>query len=99
MSYIFVNKSAVVFDIEDIVAHYKIINPALAIAFLDRLEEAKKYVSHHPLAFQIKYKNVRTVLLKQFPYHIHYIIDDVKKQIVVLAIIHAYIKPKNYLKR
>ncbi len=96
MSYSFVNKPAVTFDIEDIVDFYKSIKPELAIAFLDRVEEAKKYIADYPVAFQIKYKNVRTVLLKQFPYHIHYIVDDAKKQIVVLAVIHAYKNPKDY---
>jgi plasmid stabilization system protein ParE len=99
MSYTFVNKPAVNYDIEDVVDYYKSINPELATAFLDRVEEAKKYIVDFPLAFQIKYKNVRTVLLEQFPYHIHYIVDDAKKQIVVLAIIHAYRNPKNYSKR
>lgn len=92
MSYTFVNKPAVTFDIEDVVDYYKSINPELATAFLDRIDEAKKYIADFPLAFQIKYKNVRTVLLEQFPYHIHYIVDDSKKQIVVLAVIHAYRK-------
>jgi plasmid stabilization system protein ParE len=96
MSYSFVNKPSVNFDIFDVVDYYKSIKPELAIAFLDRLEEAKKYITKFPEAFQIKYKNVRTVLLKQFPYHIHYIVDDAKKQIVVLAIIHAYKNPKDY---
>lgn len=99
MSYTFVNKPAVTFDIEGIVDYYKSINPELAIAFLDRVEEAKKYIVDFPTAFQIKYKNVRTVLLEQFPYHIHYIVDDTKKQIVVLAVIHAYKKPKDYSNR
>jgi plasmid stabilization system protein ParE len=96
MSYSFVNKPSVNCDIIDVVDYYKSIKPDLAIAFLDRLEEAKKYITKFPEAFQIKYKNVRTVLLKQFPYHIHYIVDDAKKQIVVLAIIHAYKNPKDY---
>jgi plasmid stabilization system protein ParE len=99
MSHTFVNKPKVIFDIEDIVDYYISINPELATAFLDRVEEAKKYIADFPLAFQIKYKNVRTVLLEQFPYHIHYIVDDVKKQIVVLAVIHAYKNPKDYSKR
>lgn len=99
MSYGFVNKPAVIFDIQDIVDYYKNVNPELAIAFLDRIEEAKKYIADFPTAFEIKYKNVRTVLLKQFPYHIHYVLNDTKKQIVVLAVIHAYRKPKDYSKR
>jgi plasmid stabilization system protein ParE len=90
MNHTFVNKPKVTFDIEDIVDYYKSINPELATAFLDRVEEAKKYIADFPLAFQIKYKNVRTVLLEQFPYHIHYI---------VLAVIHAYKNPKDDSKR
>ena len=99
MSYILVNKSAVFFDIEDVVAYYKTINLDLAVSFLDRLEEAKKYIIDYPTAFQVKYKNVRIVILKQFPYLIHYIVDDVKKQIVVLAVIHANKNPKDYSTR
>ena len=37
----FVNKPKVIFDIEVIVDYYKSINPELATAFLDRVEEAK----------------------------------------------------------
>lgn len=99
MTHTFVNKPKVIFDIEAIVDYYKSINPELATAFLDRVEEAKKYIADFPEAFQIKYKNVRTVLLEQFPYHIHYIVDDAKKQIVVLAVIHAYKNPKDYSNR
>lgn len=96
MSYTLVNKPLVNNDIIDVVEYYKSIKPELAFAFLDRLEEAKKYIADYPVAFQIKYKNIRTVLLKQFPYHIHYMVNDVEKQIVVLAIIHAYKNPKDY---
>ena len=35
MSYYFVNKPAVVNDIEDVVVYYNKINPNLAISFLD----------------------------------------------------------------
>jgi hypothetical protein len=49
--------------------------------------------------FQIKYKVVRTLLLKQFPYHIHYLIDDAKQQIIILAVIHAYKNPADYNNR
>ena len=98
MRYTFLNKPAVTYDIEGIVNYYKSINPELATAFLDRLEEAKKYIEDFPVAFQIKHKNVRTILLEQFPYHIHYIVDVAKKQIFVLAVIHAYKNPNDYSK-
>ena len=99
MRYHLVNKPAATSDIEDTVDYYKIISTDLANRFIDRLEEAKKHITENPEAFQIKYKNVRTILLKQFPYHIHYIVDNSKKQIIVLAIIHAYRNPKDYTSR
>ncbi len=71
----------------------------LAKQFMFRFEEASVNISHTPLGFQVKYKEVRTLLLKQFPYHIHYLIDDNKKQIVILAIIHAYRNPADYTNR
>ena len=99
MSYVFVNMSAVKTDILEALDYYKKISPELAKQFLFRLREAKVYIAKSPVGFQIKYKEVRTLLLKQFPYHIHYLIDDDKKQIVILAIIHAYKNPKDYSTR
>jgi plasmid stabilization system protein ParE len=99
MSYIFVSRPSVKNDIIDAVNYYKSLNPELAKQFLFRIREAKVYISRTPSGFQIKYNVVRTLLLKQFPYHIHYLINDSKKQIVILAIIHAYQKPADFSTR
>lgn len=99
MIYAFVINPSVTDDILDIVTYYKNINPELALDFLNKIEITKKYISDFPLAFQIKYKNVRMVLLEQFPYQIHYVIDDDAKQIIVLAVIHAYRNPRDYSKK
>ena len=96
MSYSFVNRFAVRTDIINATDYYKNINPELAKQFLFRIREAKAYIARSPLGFQIKYKEVRTLLLKQFPYHIHYLIDDTQKQIIILAVIHAYKNPTDY---
>src|SRR5207245_947115 len=99
MSYSFVNRPVVKADILEALDHYKKISPRLAKQFLFRIREAKTYIARTPLGFQIKYNNVRTLLLKQFPYHIHFLIDDNKKQIIVLAVIHAYKNPADYSNR
>ena len=98
MSYSFVNRPAVKTDIADAAAYYKTINLDLAKQFLLRIREAKASIARYPHGFQIKYKEVRTLLLNQFPYHIHYLIDDSKKHIVILAVIHAYKNPVDYSK-
>jgi len=99
MSYSFVNRPDAGIDIINITNYYKNINSELAKQFLFRIREAKAYIAQAPEGFQIRYKEVRTLLLKQFPYHIHYLIDDNKKQIVILAIIHAYKNPVDYSNR
>jgi plasmid stabilization system protein ParE len=96
MSYAFVSRPLVKQDITEAISYYQKITPLLAKQFLLRIKEAKIYIEQSPLGFQLKYKEVRTVLLKQFPYHIHYLIDEERKQIVILAIIHAYKNPTDY---
>lgn len=91
-----VNRSEVKSDILFAVNYYKQINPKLAKQLLFRIREAKAAILRSPYGFQIKYKDVRTLLLKQFPYHIHYQLDETKGQIVILAFIHSYQKPQDY---
>ncbi len=96
MSYQFINRPLVKTDITVAVDYYKSLSPLLTKQFLFRLREAKSHISKSPLGFQVKYKNVRTLLLKQFPYHIHYIVDENTNLIIILAIIHAYKNPQDY---
>ena len=96
MSYSFVNRPTVKIDILEAVDYYKNISPDLAHLFLKRLSEAKEFIALSPEGFQIRYKNVRIKMLEQFPYHMHYLIDSKKQQIIILAIIHAYKRPKEY---
>lgn len=99
MIYKIVNRSLVKSDILNAVDFYKEINPKLAHQFLLRVEEATNYIEINPFLFQIKYNQVRTLLLKQFPYQIHYIIDEERNIVVILAIIHSYRNPKDFTKR
>lgn len=99
LSYQLVNRPSVETDIKEAVNYYKNISPELAHRFLFRIREAKANIALYPLGFQEKYKNVRTVLLKQFPYQIHYLIDDLHQNIIILAIIHAYKNPMDYSNR
>lgn len=96
MTYKLVHKTHVTDEIIQIVNYYKEISPKLASDFLYRLREANKHIILNPFGFQLKYKNVRTLMLKQFPYQIHYLIDDNFKQIIILAVIHSYKNPSDY---
>jgi plasmid stabilization system protein ParE len=81
------------------VRYYEQFSPKLGQQFLQRLKEANHFLATMPKGFQKKYKAVRTLLLKLFPYHMHYFIDDKNQTIIVLAIIHSYRNPKDYTLR
>lgn len=82
-------------DIDEVLHYYSKINHNLPVEFLERIEESKSKIINSELGFEIKYKTVRTVLLKQFPYHLHYILKEEK--IIIIAVLHSHINPKNYL--
>ena len=96
MSYKIVNRPSVRTDLLNAIDYYKAISPDLARQFLSRIREAREYIFQYPTGFEIKYKNVRTVLLRQFPYHIHYLLEESKEEIVILAIINSYRNPADY---
>ena len=82
-------------DVKEILEYYDSLNSTLPIRFLDRIGQAKDRIINNEKGFEIKYKNVRTLLLKQFPYHLHYVLKDDK--IIIIAVLHSRINPKNYL--
>jgi plasmid stabilization system protein ParE len=92
MSFVFENRPRVYDDIIEAVEYYFPINPNLAEDFLNRIEEAKTKILNAPEGFEVKYHNIRTVLLKQFPYHLYYIVENHK--ITILAILHAHSGPE-----
>lgn len=53
-------------------------------------------VQNNPLIFQTKYDNNKTILVKNFPYLIHY--EIINNHIVVKAVFHTSRNPKNYPK-
>lgn len=96
MIYEFLYEDRVDSDIDEALDFYFPINVELSDAFLDRVEEAKLKILNSPKVFEMIHKTIRTVLLKQFPYHIYYILDGIK--IIVLAIIHAESGPEKISK-
>jgi plasmid stabilization system protein ParE len=99
VSYSVVHRPAVRADIINAVEYYRLISPKLAKQFLLRVRQAQSTIEKNPLIFQIKYKDVRTVMLKQFPFHIHYLVNDREKAVIILAVIHAYRNPADYSMR
>lgn len=86
-------------DLQNAVNYYKNISPNLAKDFLYRVREAKKYIALNPQGDDIMYREIRMHNLNQFPYHIHYYIDNKNKQIIILAIAFSKRDNLNFSKR
>ena len=99
MKFTIINIPQVTGDLQAIVDFYTEISPKLPKQFIQQLRFGVRQILKTPYGCQVKYKNVRTLLIHQFPYHIHYYIDEKLTQIVVLAVIHSYRKPQDYSKR
>jgi len=93
MRYKVINRPFVRQDIQEAIDYYKNISPELAAKFLSRIREAVRYIRQNPFGDDVMYKNVRMCRLKQFPYHIHYLVEEQNETIVILAV--AFSKREN----
>lgn len=64
--------------------------------FLLSLEGSLKTIEKDPEAFQLKYKNIRAIYTKHFPYGVFYFTN--KKYIVIIAVFHLSRNPKLWKK-
>ena len=63
-------------DLSEISSWYEDIQKGLGKRFLKNVSLEMKVVKSNPISFQIRYDTTRVVLIKKFPYLIHYEIID-----------------------
>ena len=78
-------------QIEEAYDWYENKRTTLGSDFLQAIEEALNIIESNPEAFQLKYKNIRAVYTKRFPYGVFYTIND--DRIIVMAIFHLSQNP------
>jgi hypothetical protein len=74
-------------DFKKAIKWYKNINPKLAKKFNLSFKKSLALVKENPLHFQIRYSDVRIILIHKFPYLIHFTVYE--KLIVIKAIYHS----------
>ena len=62
-------------DIDDAVDYYHKLSPPLTKRFVSDIRRAMKALTKNPF-FQIRYKDYRCLPLKNFPFMIHYTVDE-----------------------
>jgi len=60
----------------------------LEIRFVAAVKDTFSNILKMPLAYAVRYKNVRIAHTKIFPYNIHFYVDEAKAEIVIIGIVH-----------
>jgi plasmid stabilization system protein ParE len=59
----------------------------------------REHIAKYPKIARIVYKNARKYPFKRFPYNLIYTVDELKEQILILAIVHNKREPKVWIDR
>lgn len=86
-------------DFEEAFLYYKTISKKLAKQFLNQFRVVKERIAKSPKHYAVKYKFVRTALMRQFPYLVHFHINEDNFTIVIIGIIHTKREPSDYTHR
>lgn len=73
------------------------INQKLAQDFFEKINESFEKIKKNPQHYQKRYKEIRIVFVRKFPYGIYYITEG--NTIYILAILHTKQNPKTAIKR
>lgn len=85
-------------QVETIASWYHERQARLGNQFLDEIDFASDFLTVNPF-FSIKYLDVRSYLLNDFPYLLFYRIDEQKMIVRIIAVIHTSRNPlKSYPK-
>ena len=84
-------------DVDAATAWYSSERPALALAFLDRLDHVLRRVQESPRQFPEVSAGIRRGLMSRFPYGVFFkVFDD---RVVVLAVLHLHRHPETWKTR
>jgi len=82
-------------DIQDAIDYYQDKEPGLGIRFENEFNDCLMTLIENP-HFQIRYDNIRCLPMKNFPYMIHYTVNDEKKMIIVRSLLNTLRNPENW---
>ena len=95
MPYILKYGEQVEFDIKEAIIWYQEQQKGISKTFLAELKNHFKMIEKRPMAFAIRYDEIRCLPLKKFPFMIHYRIKEESKTVLIEAIFHTSMKPKS----
>jgi len=86
-------------DIQDSTNWYNKQVPGLGTRFKKSVKQQIETVKTRAEFYSIRYQNVRCMLVKKFPFLIHFTIDEEAKLVEVFAVFHTSRNPKIWSER
>jgi len=75
-------------DIQRAIDYYDSRQPGLGKKFKATIDTHLSIISKNPF-FQIRYNAIRCLPVKKFPFLIHFIIDEKRKEVFILSVFHT----------
>lgn len=85
---------AAVEDAETAAQWYEAQRPGLGIEFTLELDAAIEKAVETPEAYELKYRKVRRVLMRRFPYAVYFVFE--RNAVEVFAILHQHRDPSTW---
>lgn len=81
-------------DIQNITNWYNEAQSGLGSRFLDSAIKQITSLSKDPHIYAVRYKDIRCMIVKKFPYMVHFFINQENKTVEVMAVIGTSQNPK-----
>jgi len=86
-------------DIQEITNWYNEQLPGLGTRFQKQVKSQINSLKLNPHGYSTRYVDVHCMLIKKFPFLVHFTIDEIKFLIEVFAVIHTSRNPKIWLEK
>ena len=99
MSYTLAFLPAAYQDLDDAVDWYNSRKETLGEQFYHKVIDKLDKLKSNPLLWSVRYNEVHCALVDTFPYLVHYIIEESKKRVLILGILHTSRDPGTWTER
>jgi plasmid stabilization system protein ParE len=86
-------------DIQQAVSWYNLKQNNLGNRFLRAPQNEVKVIQKNPAAFINRYNQIHTFVMNDFPFMIHYLIENELKKVIIVAVFHTSLNPDNWNRR
>ncbi|GAB5465360.1 MAG: hypothetical protein Kapaf2KO_07960 [Candidatus Kapaibacteriales bacterium] len=86
-------------DIDEAARWYNNQLSGLGKRFTGEVRSKVNMICENPRAYAIRYHNTRCTILKNFPFMIHYNLDEKNKKVIIAAFFHTSLSPEKWMKR